>query len=101
VSGWFLRSMSDGDTHRGIYSPASLTVQARCGAEFEPLKKTNGAPIMLVPVPPDPVNDPQSWLDRLVGTVLLRRIVTLAEQAPTLPDSELADRLQMLAGCGR
>jgi hypothetical protein len=48
-----------------------------------------------------PVNDPQSWLDRLVATVLLRRIVTLAEQAPTLPDSELADRLQMLAGCGR
>ena len=55
MSGWFLRSMSDGDTHRGIYSPATRKVQARCGAEFEPLKKTNGAPIMLVAVPPDPV----------------------------------------------
>lgn len=48
-----------------------------------------------------PVNDPQPWLDRLAATVLLRRIVTLAEQAPTLPDSELADRLRTLAGCRR
>jgi hypothetical protein len=47
------------------------------------------------------VNDPRSWLDCLAATVLLRRIVTLAEQAPTLPDFELADRLQMLAGRGR
>jgi hypothetical protein len=55
VSGWFLQSMSDGDTHRGVYSSATGTVHARCGAEFKPLKKTNGAPIVLVPVPPDPV----------------------------------------------
>jgi hypothetical protein len=48
-----------------------------------------------------PVNDPQSWLDGLVATVLLRRIVTLAEQALTLSDSELADRLRTLAGCAR
>jgi hypothetical protein len=36
-------SMSDGDTHRGIYSPATRSVHARCGIEFQPLKKTNGA----------------------------------------------------------
>jgi len=54
MTGWFLRSLSDGDTHRGIYSPATRSVHARCGIEFQPLKKTNGAPIVLMPAPPDP-----------------------------------------------
>ncbi len=33
---WFLRSMGDHDTHRGIYSPASRSVHAVCGVEFIP-----------------------------------------------------------------
>jgi hypothetical protein len=53
-TGWFLRSMGDRDTHRGIYSPATRSVHARCGIEFEPLKRTTGAPIVLIPRPPDP-----------------------------------------------
>ena len=51
---WFLRSMSDRDTHRGIYSITTRSVHALCGAEFEPLKRTNGTPIVLSPAPPDP-----------------------------------------------
>ena len=34
MSGWFLRSMGDRDTHRGVYSPATRSVHARCGVEF-------------------------------------------------------------------
>ena len=51
---WFLRSMSNQDTHRGTYSIITRSVHALCGAEFEPLKRSNGAPIMLTPAPPDP-----------------------------------------------
>jgi hypothetical protein len=51
---WFLRSMGDRDTHRGVYSPATRSVHALCGLEFQPLKRTTGAPIVLTPVPPDP-----------------------------------------------
>jgi hypothetical protein len=54
VSGWYLRSMADADTHRGRYSITTGSVLAVCGAEFQPLKRTNGAPILLVPLPPDP-----------------------------------------------
>jgi hypothetical protein len=46
--------MSDRDTHRGTYSTATRSVHARCGAEFVPLKRTTGAPIVLTPNPPDP-----------------------------------------------
>lgn len=46
--------MADADTHRGTYSITTRSVHAVCGAEFQPLKQTNGAPILLVPLPPDP-----------------------------------------------
>lgn len=51
---WFLRSMGDRDTHCGTYSIATRSVHAACGAEFQPLTLTNGAPIVLAPSPPDP-----------------------------------------------
>ncbi|MGH3823767.1 MAG: hypothetical protein ACRDRA_13205 [Pseudonocardiaceae bacterium] len=51
---WYLRSMGDRDTHCGTYSIMTSSVHAACGAEFEPLKRTNGAPIVLTPAPPDP-----------------------------------------------
>jgi hypothetical protein len=51
---WYLRSMADHDTHRGTYSIVTRTVRAACGVEFQPLKKTNGTPIVLAPAPPDP-----------------------------------------------
>jgi hypothetical protein len=54
VSGWYLRSMADRDTHRGTYSITTRSVQALCGAEFEPPKCTTGAPIALTPAPADP-----------------------------------------------
>ncbi|MGH3825424.1 MAG: hypothetical protein ACRDRA_21675 [Pseudonocardiaceae bacterium] len=54
TSGWYLRSMGDRDTHRGTYSIATRSVHAVCGAEFEPLKLTNGTPIALAGSPPDP-----------------------------------------------
>lgn len=54
MSGWYLRSMGDADTHTGTYSIATHSVHAVCGAEFVPLKRTNGAPIVLAPIPPDP-----------------------------------------------
>jgi hypothetical protein len=53
-TGWFLQSMGDHDTHRGIYSPATRSVHAKCGIDFQPLKRTTGAPIVLIPSPPDP-----------------------------------------------
>jgi hypothetical protein len=54
VSGWYLRSMGDRDTHRGTYSIVTRSVHAVCGAKFQPLKTTTGAPIVLTPLPPDP-----------------------------------------------
>ncbi|MGH3823488.1 MAG: hypothetical protein ACRDRA_11765 [Pseudonocardiaceae bacterium] len=54
AGGWFLRSMGDGDTHRGAYSITTRSVHAVCGAEFEPLKLTTGKPILLDGTPPDP-----------------------------------------------
>lgn len=108
MTGWFLRSMSDGDTHRGIYSPATRSVHARCGIEFQPLKKTNGCTDRAGarPAGPDlprlpwwcPVSDPRTYLDQLAAMVALRHIIVLADLAPTLTDAELADRLLTLAG---
>jgi hypothetical protein len=46
--------MGDRDTHRGIYSPATRSVHALCGAEFQPLLRTTEVPIVLTPSPPDP-----------------------------------------------
>lgn len=54
MSGWYLRSMADRDTHRGTYSITTRSVHAVCGAKFQPLKLTNGAPIVLKGNPPDP-----------------------------------------------
>lgn len=54
AGGWYLRSMGDRDTHRGTYSIATRSVHTACGTEFQPLKQTNGAPIVLVGSPPDP-----------------------------------------------
>jgi hypothetical protein len=34
---WYLKSMSDQDTHRGAYSPATRSVHAVCGIEFRPV----------------------------------------------------------------
>lgn len=53
MSAWYLRSMGDADTHKGTYSAATRSVQAVCGLEFQPLKRTTGAPIVLTPQPPD------------------------------------------------
>lgn len=52
MSGWFLRSMGDRDTHCGSYSITTRSVHAVCGIEFQPLKRTTGAPIVLA-APPD------------------------------------------------
>lgn len=54
MTGWYLRSMSDRDTHRGTYSITTRSVIALCGAEFQPLRTTTGVPIALKPTPPDP-----------------------------------------------
>lgn len=52
---WFLRSMADGDTHRGIYSPATRSVHAVCGAEFIPRPVgLRGERLSLPGAPPDP-----------------------------------------------
>jgi hypothetical protein len=45
--------MSDRDTHCGTYSITTRSVHARCGAEFVPLKRTTGSPIVPTPNPPD------------------------------------------------
>jgi hypothetical protein len=37
MTGWFVRSLADHDTHRGVYCPATRSVHARCGIEFHPL----------------------------------------------------------------
>ncbi|MGH4009193.1 MAG: hypothetical protein ACRDTH_13740 [Pseudonocardiaceae bacterium] len=46
--------MGDRDTHRGTYSITTRSAHAVCGAEFQPLRRINGAPIVLAPNPPDP-----------------------------------------------
>lgn len=44
---------------------------------------------------------PRPWPDRLVVVMLLRQVITLAEQAPRLTDAELTVRLIALAGLVR
>lgn len=44
--------MSDRGTHCGTYSIVTRSVHGRCGAEFVPLKRTTGSPIVLTPNPP-------------------------------------------------
>ncbi|HZS22223.1 MAG TPA: hypothetical protein VFA63_14730 [Pseudonocardiaceae bacterium] len=55
-SAWFVRSMGDADTHRGVYSPATRSVHAMCGIEFQPVPV--GWPPKLGPLPGSPP-DPQ------------------------------------------
>lgn len=43
----------------------------------------------------------QRFFDRLTVAVLLRRIITVAELAPTLTDAQLRTRLLALAGMTR
>lgn len=55
-SAWFVRSMGDADTHRGVYSPATRSVHAMCGIEFQPVPVS--WPPKLGPLPGNPP-DPQ------------------------------------------
>jgi hypothetical protein len=50
---WYLRSLSDQDTHRGTWSGASRSVHAVCGAEFQPVALPYGG-FVLPGLPPDP-----------------------------------------------
>ncbi|MGH3538125.1 MAG: hypothetical protein ACRDQJ_07445 [Pseudonocardiaceae bacterium] len=44
---------------------------------------------------------PQPYLDRLAVVVMLRQVITLADQAAGITDMELRARLLALAGCAR
>jgi hypothetical protein len=44
---------------------------------------------------------PQPWLDCLAATVVLRRIIALADQAPELSDEQLRSGLLELTGLVR
>lgn len=53
-SAWFVRSLADGDTHCGIFSPATRSVHALCGTEFQPLPiGLRGDRIAFPGTPPD------------------------------------------------
>lgn len=63
---WYVASFADRDTHKGVYSPASQSVHAVCGAEFVPL--TIGWPPVRGPLPgnpPDPDQVCQECISRL------------------------------------
>jgi len=44
---------------------------------------------------------PRPWPDHLVVMMLLRQVITLAEQAPRLTDAKLTVQLAALAGLKR
>lgn len=51
---WYVQSLADGGTHKGVYIPTRSSVRALCGAEFAPLPV--GMPPRLGPLsgaPPD------------------------------------------------
>jgi hypothetical protein len=50
---WYLRSMSDNDTHYGSWSGVSRSVHALCGVEFQPVRLPYGG-TFLPGMPPDP-----------------------------------------------
>lgn len=52
---WFLRSLKDRDTHRGVYSTATRSVHALCGIEFVPRPLPSGGPAL----PNGPLNRDQ------------------------------------------
>ncbi|MGH3670365.1 MAG: hypothetical protein ACRDSH_06980 [Pseudonocardiaceae bacterium] len=51
---WYVRSLADGDTHRGEMSPVTRTVHAVCGVEFVPVKAFRERGPELPGYPPDP-----------------------------------------------
>jgi len=53
-SAWFIHSLADHDTHRGVYNLATRSVHAVCGVEFTPLPiGPHGNRIALQGQPPD------------------------------------------------
>jgi hypothetical protein len=52
---WYVRSMSDNDTHLGWYCTTTRNVHAVCGTEFVPLRiGWRGDRLALPGQPPDP-----------------------------------------------
>lgn len=56
-SAWFVRSMASADTHRGVFSPATQSVHARCGIEF--VQAPVGLPPKRGPLPGYPTDPDQ------------------------------------------
>jgi hypothetical protein len=55
ATAWYVRSMSDNDTHCGWYCTTTRSVHAVCGAEFVPLPVGwRGDQLALTGQPPDP-----------------------------------------------
>ena len=52
---WYVRSLADGDTHRGGLSLVTGSVVAVCGIEFVPLKALINRGPELPGFPPDPL----------------------------------------------
>lgn len=50
---WWLASLSDGDTHLGVWSGVTRSVHSRCGQEFQPVPLPFGG-YFLPDAPPDP-----------------------------------------------
>lgn len=50
---WFLRSLTDSDTHLGAWSGATRSVHSRCGREFVPVALPYGGYFL-----PGPPQDP-------------------------------------------
>lgn len=51
---WYVRSLADGDTHRGELSLGTNSVHAVCGIEFVPLQVVINRGPELPGYPPDP-----------------------------------------------
>ncbi len=51
---WYLRSIGDHDTHRGVLRPAEGTVTALCGVTFVPRVLPFGRGLGFPGNPPDP-----------------------------------------------
>ncbi|MGH3772592.1 MAG: hypothetical protein ACRDRW_14550 [Pseudonocardiaceae bacterium] len=51
---WYLRSIGDHDTHRGVLRPAEGTVVAACGVTFVPRVLPFGRGLGFSGNPPDP-----------------------------------------------
>lgn len=51
---WYVRSLADGDTHRGELRSDNRTVHAVCGVEFKPITALRERGPELPRYPPDP-----------------------------------------------